>query len=327
MPSDQKDPRILIGTAHPEFGKKICEHLGVTPIKAIIGRHPDGEIKLAINESLREQKVFVIQPTCPDVNKNVMELAIILDALKRASVKGIRIVMPYFGYARQERKTKPREPISAKLVADVIGIAGGKKLEGIVTVELHAGAIQGFFNVPVDHIFSDLAFIEYINASIEIDKKNLVIVSPDVGGTERARRIAKGLGVPLAVIEKRRNSKTGEPEALHIIGDVKGKDALLYDDIIGKGGTLIKAAKRLLDEDRGAKRVWACGIHAVFADEAIQRLESSPIEKIIVTDTLPMKKEESASSKIERISVTEMSADIIRRIHKGKSVSEAFPSN
>lgn len=333
------DIKILVGNAHPTFGKAICQNLGVEPIEAEIGRHPDGEVKVNIKPSLRGQRIFVVQPTCPPVDRNYIELFVLLDALERASVGEIRVVMPYYGYARQERKTAPHQPISASLMASLIKQAAGEKLGGIITIDLHAGAIQGFFKEPVDHILSWPPFRDWLKQSLP-DLNKLVVVAPDVGATERntnlainleapasaPREISQSLDAPLpmVVVQKARN-REGKSKPIKVIGEVKGKTAFIFDDLFSTGGTLVDTA--IILEKEGASRTLAGATHGLYCGDAIERIKDSPIEKVASTDTIPATEKELRSPKFERISVAEMFASIIRRIHNNESVSAVFPSN
>jgi len=306
--------RIFTGNSNTELAQRICDQLGTPLGKSVVSTFSDGEIHVEIDESVRGMDVFVIQSISFPVNDNLMELLILIDALKRASADGITAVMPYYGYARQDRKVLPRAPISAKLVADLITTAGASR---ILTVDLHAGQIQGFFNIPVDHLFAAPVLLSYLKQL----KDDLVIVSPDAGGVERARAYAKRLDASLAIIDKRRESPNVS-QVMNIIGDVEGMTAILVDDMVDTGGTLVRAANALID--KGAKAVYACCTHPVFSGKAVQIISESPIHEMIVTDTIPLKEEAQACSKIKVISIASLLADAIRRIYEDDSVSCLF---
>ena len=278
--------RIFTGNSNSELVQRICGDLK-TPIgKSLVKSFSDGEINVEINESVRGMDVFVIQSICAPTNNNLMELLILIDALKRASAGRITAVLPYYGYARQDRKVSPRAPISAKLIADLITTAGASR---ILTVDLHAGQIQGFFNIPVDHLYAAPVLLDYLKRL----KDDIVIVSPDAGGVERARAYAKRLGASLAIIDKRRESPNVS-QVMNIIGDVNGLTAVLVDDIVDTGGTLVRGAYALFE--KGAKRVFACCTHPVFSGQAVKILMESPIEEMIVTDTIPLREEAKSCS-------------------------------
>jgi ribose-phosphate pyrophosphokinase len=274
----------------------------------------DGEINVEIDESVRGMDVFVVQSICHPVNNNLMELLILIDALKRASAERITAVLPYYGYARQDRKVSPRAPISAKLIADLITTAGASR---ILTVDLHAGQIQGFFNIPVDHLFAAPVLLEYLKKL----KNDLVIVSPDAGGVERARAYAKRLNTSLAIIDKRREGPNVS-QVMNIIGDVEGMVAIIVDDLVDTGGTLARAAYALIE--KGAKTVYACCTHPVLSGKAVEIISGSPIEEMIVTNTIPLQEEAKACRKIKVLSVSSLLADAIRRIYEDESVSCLF---
>jgi ribose-phosphate pyrophosphokinase len=306
--------KIFSGTAHPSLSKKICEFLNVELGKATIGRFADGEINVKIEENVRGCDCFIIQPTCPPVNENLMELLIIIDALKRASATRITAVMPYYGYARQDRKVEPRVPISAKLVANLLAAS---KVDRILTLDLHAGQIQGFFDIPVDNLYAIPVFLEYLSRQNFTD---LVIVSPDPGGVERARALAKKLNCSLAIIDKRR-PKANEVAVMHVIGDVEGKDALIFDDMIDTGNTLINVADALLNN--GCKKVYAAATHLVLSGNAKDKIENSRITYVIGTDSIPLT-ETKRSDKFIILSVVKLFAEAIYRIHNNLSVSALF---
>jgi len=309
--------KIFSGNSNKAFAARVAKEAGVELGYCEINRFADGEIQVEIHESVRGDSVFVVQSTCPPVNENYMELFLMLDALKRASAKEITAVIPYFGYARQDRKVAPRAPISSKCMADLLTAAGATR---VVCVDLHAAQIQGFFNVPVDHLFAiptmARAWREKYGAG-----DDFVAVSPDAGGVERTRAFAKRIECPIAIIDKRR-SKPNEAKALHLIGDVAGKTAIIVDDMIDTAGTLTQAVDSLLRN--GAKRVFAVATHAVLSGPAISRLTESGIEKVLATDTIPLSANGQACGKIEVISVAPLVAEAIRRIYGNASVSSLF---
>jgi len=306
--------RIFTGNSNPELVQRISEHLR-TPIgRSVVKNFSDGEINVEIDESVRGMDVLVIQSICNPVNNNLMELLIMIDALKRASAERITAVLPYYGYARQDRKVSPRAPISAKLIADLITTAGASR---ILTVDLHAGQIQGFFNIPVDHLFAAPVLLEYLKKL----KNDIVIVSPDAGGVERARAYAKRLNTSLAIIDKRRESPNVS-QVMNIIGDVSGMVAVLVDDMVDTGGTLARGAYALME--KGAQAVYACWTHPVLSGRSIEVLRESPIEEVIVTDTIPLRDEAKLCSKIKVLSISGLLADAIRRIYENESVSCLF---
>ncbi len=310
--------KVFCGNSNPEFARKVCDYLGLELGRAKVGRFSDGEIEVEIQESVRGADTYVIQSTCPPTNDNLMELLIMLDALKRASAANITAVIPYFGYARQDRKVAPRAPISAKLVANLISRAGAER---VLSMDLHAGQIQGFFDIPVDNLYATPALKEKIE-SLYPDHE-FVVVSPDAGGAKRARYFAKRLknGVSMALIDKRRPAPNVS-EVYNIIGDVSGKHALVVDDIVDTAGTLCKAADALIEY--GAKGVFAACTHAVLSGPAIQRIGASPIEKLVVTDTIPLSPAAEELKNIEMVSVAPIFAEAIKRIHTGESVSSLF---
>ncbi len=306
--------KIFSGNANKGLAEKICKELGETLGDSEIGTFSDGEISVNINETVRGADIFVIQPTCPPVNENLMELLILMDAMRRASAGRINAVIPYYGYARQDRKAKARDPITSKLVANVLTVAGADR---VLSMDLHAAQLQGYFDIPVDHLLGGPILAEYFKSKIG---KDTVVVSPDVGGVQRARNFASILDLPIAIIEKRR-PKANVSEVMNIIGDVEGKDAIIVDDIIDTAGSMTKAAKVL--KDFGAKRVFACCTHAVLSGPAIERIKDSVIEKLVVTDTIPLT-EEKKIDQIEVVSVAPIFAEAIRRIYKNESVSRLF---
>jgi len=306
--------RIFTGNSNIDLVEKISEKLNIPIGKSEVKNFSDGEINVEIDESVRGMDVFVIQSICAPVNNNLMELLILIDALKRASARRITAGLPYYGYARQDRKVSPRAPISAKLVADLITTAGASR---ILTVDLHAGQIQGFFNIPVDHLFAAPVLLDYLKQL----KNDIVIVSPDAGGVERARAYAKRLSSSLAIIDKRREG-ANVSQVMNIIGDVSGMVAVLVDDMVDTGGTLVRGAYALIE--KGAKAVFACCTHPVLSGEAVKLLMESPIEEMIVTDTIPLREEAKACPKIKVFSISSLLGDAIRRIYEDESVSYLF---
>ncbi|RKD33899.1 ribose-phosphate diphosphokinase [Thermohalobacter berrensis] len=309
-----RDIKILAGNANKEFAQKICDELGLSLVDSEVGRFSDGEISVMINETVRGADVFVIQPTCPPVNENLMELLILIDGLKRASAGRINAVIPYYGYARQDRKTKARDPITSKLVADLLTKAGADR---VVSMDLHAGQIQGYFDIPVDHLTGINILADYFKKRIN---KDTVVVSPDIGGVRRARNFGSILDLPIAIIEKRR-PKANVSEVMNIIGDVKGKNVILVDDIIDTAGSMTKAANVL--KEFGALEVYACCTHPVLSGPAIERIKDSAIKKLVVTDTIPLS-DEKMIDKIEVVSVTPLFGKAIKRIYENQSVSKLF---
>jgi ribose-phosphate pyrophosphokinase len=307
--------KLFGGTSNQRLTQEVCEYLGIAPGKIMAKTFSDGETQIEIRENTRGMDVFVLQSTCTPVNDNLMQLLIIMDALRRASAKRITAVIPYYGYGRQDRKVKPRVPITAKLVADLITTAGADR---VVSMDLHAGQIQGYFNIPVDNIFAAPVLLKYMRSHYN---NNLVIVSPDAGGVERARAFGKRLGATLAIIDKRRDVPN-VAQAMNIIGEVEGKTALILDDMVDTAGTLTQAASALLD--RGAKRIYACCTHPVLSGPAIERIENSPIEQLVVTNTIPLSDESKKCSKIKVLSVAELLGETIKRIHNSDSVSTLF---
>ncbi|GAB6063693.1 ribose-phosphate pyrophosphokinase [Deferrisoma palaeochoriense] len=308
--------RVFTGNANRPLAEAICRRLGLPLGRAVVRRFSDGEVAVEIEESVRGWDVFVIQPTCPPVNDHLMELLVMMDALKRASAGSISVVMPYYGYARQDRKVNPRVPITAKLVADLITVAGADR---ILTVDLHAGQIQGFFDIPVDNLYATPVLLEEFRRRLPGD--DLVVVSPDAGGVERARAFAKRLDAGLAIIDKRRE-KANVSEVMHIIGEVEGRDALLLDDMIDTAGTLTNAARAL--KENGARRVFAAATHPVLSGPAVDRIVDSPLEQVVVTDTIPLSARARESGKIHAVTVSGLLAEAIRRITECGSVSSLF---
>ncbi|MBD5167052.1 MAG: ribose-phosphate pyrophosphokinase [Helicobacter sp.] len=307
-----KSYKIFSGTAHPCFAADVAKNLDVLLSPAEITRFSDGEISVRISESVRGYDVFVIQPTCAPANDSLMELLIIADAMKRSSAASITAVIPYFGYARQDRKAAPRVPISAKLVADLLQSAGVNR---VVTMDLHAGQIQGFFDIPVDNLYGSIVFKEYVE---NLNLIHPIVASPDIGGVARARYFAKLLNLDLAIIDKRRQ-KANESEVMNIIGDVQGKSVILLDDMIDTAGTMLKAAEAL--KAQGARAVLAFGTHAVFSGAARERIESPAIDNVVVTDTIPL---HNPHNKIKILSVASLFAEVIRRIYRNESVQSLF---
>ena len=306
---------IFTGNSNLTLAKKICEYLHLPLGNAQVKTFSDGEIQIEIDENVRSKDVFVIQSTCAPVNDNLVELLLMIDALKRSSASRITAVVPYFGYARQDKKVAPRVPISAKLVADMLTVAGANRL---ITMDLHAGQIQGFFNIPVDNIFAAPLLIEYIRSNFN---DNLVIVSPDAGGVERARAFAKRLDADLAIIDKRR-SAPNEAKAMAVIGDVRDKVVVVLDDMADTAGTLTEAAHALKTE--GAREIHACCAHAVLSGPAIERIVNSNIKSLVVTDTIPLNEKAAACGKIVVISIAELVGEAIIRSYRGDSVTSLF---
>jgi len=304
--------KIFSGTANQELTKKIAEHLGMSVGKADIKRFSDGEISVQIKESIRGRDVFIVQPTSAPANDNLMELLIMTDALRRASANNITAIIPYFGYARQDRKAAPRVPITAKLVANLIEKAG---IDRVVTMDLHAGQIQGFFDIPVDNLYGSILFKEYI------ENKNLpnpIIASPDVGGVARARYFAERLGLDMVIIDKRRE-KANHSEVMNIIGSVEGKDVILIDDMIDTAGTMTHGANAL--KEHGANSVMACATHGVLSGPAFDRITKSSLDELVITDTIPLSTE---CEKITVLDTSELFAEVIRRVYFNESVNKLF---
>jgi ribose-phosphate pyrophosphokinase len=316
-----RDWVLLSGNANRPLAQKICEKLGKTLGHAEVRRFSDGEIFVEVGENVRGRDVYVIQSTCRPVNDTLMELLVMIDALKRASAKEITAVIPYYGYARQDRKVAPRTPISAKLTADLLTAAGATR---VVSMDLHAGQIQGFFNIPFDNLFSSPVILQYLRKELGNGDKaahDLVLVSPDAGGVERARAYAKRLDCSVAMIDKRRTGPN-VAEVMNIIGDVEGKNAIILDDMIDTAGTLTEAVGAVLDH--GAKKVYAAATHGVLSGPAIERINASRLEQVIVTDTIPLSPEAQKCGKIVQLSVADLLAEAIYRIHNYDSVSSLF---
>lgn len=307
--------KLITGNAHRPLAAKVSEYVGIPLTNTAVNTFSDGEITVQINENVRGCDVFVIQPTCNPVNHNIMELLLIIDALKRASASRITAVVPYYGYARQDRKVQPRVPISSKLVADLFTAAGTNRL---ITIDLHAAQIQGFFNIPVDHLYASPVLYDYIKKS-KFD--NLCIVSPDAGGVERARSFAKRLDASLAIVDKRREV-ANVSKVMNVIGNVKGCDVILLDDMIDTAGTITQAAQALYDS--GAKKVCAATSHGVLSGPAIERINSSVLEEVITTDTIPLDEKSKACPKLRVLSISKLLGEAIKRIHEESSVSCLF---
>ena len=303
------------GTSNPTLTAEVCDYLGINAGKITTKTFSDGETLVEIGENIRGRDVFVLQSTCTPVNDNLMQLLIIMDALRRASAKRITAVIPYYGYGRQDRKVKPRVPISAKLVADLITVSGANR---VVSLDLHAGQIQGYFNIPVDNIFSAPILLKYIRHYFQ---NNLVIISPDAGGVERARAFAKRLDASIAIIDKRREVPNVS-EAMNIVGEVAGKRAVILDDMVDTSGTLTQAAAAL--KKRGAAAIYACCTHPVLSGPAIKRIEESAIDSLVVTNTIPLSAQAKKCTKIKVLSVGELLGETIKRIHNSDSVSTLF---
>jgi ribose-phosphate pyrophosphokinase len=307
--------RIFSGNANLDLARKICGNLGVPLGKANVTTFSDGETRVEINENVRGMDVFIIQSTCTPVNVTCMELLIMIDAMKRASADRITAVIPYYGYARQDRKVAPRAPISAKLIADLITTAGANR---VLSMDLHAGQIQGFFNIPVDNLFATPVLLEYIKKRFQEDT---VIVSPDTGGVERARAFGKRLGATLAIVDKRREGPN-EANVMNIIGDIKNKKVIILDDLIDTAGTVVQAANAL--KEAGAVDVSVCATHPVLSGPAIERLENSDIKEVIVTDTIPLHEQAQICKRIKVLSVSGLLSEAVRRIYYNDSVSSLF---
>ncbi len=308
------DLKLFTGNANRELAEEIAKYLRLPISDAEVSRFSDGEVFMRVNENVRGADVFIVQPTCPPVNDSLMELLIMTDALKRASAHRITAVLPYYGYARQDRKDQPRVPISAKLVADLLEAAG---IDRVLALDLHAGQIQGFFSVPVDHLFANPVIIDHLGKK---DLRDPVIVSPDAGGVERARAIAKRLNAGLAIIDKRREGPN-VAVVMHLIGEVEGRDAVVIDDMIDTAGTLIQAVSAL--EREGARRILACGVHPVLSGPAVKRIKASPIEETVVTNSIPVP-EDKRAARVTVLTVAPLLGEAIRRIHDEESVSTLF---
>ena len=307
--------KIFAGNSNQPLALDLCQHLNVSLGNAKVRTFSDGEVLVEIGENVRGRDVYVVQSTSSPANHNLMELLVMVDALKRASAARINAVVPYFGYARQDRKVAPRAPITAKLVADLMSVAG---IDRLLTMDLHAGQIQGFFDIPVDHLYAAPVMLDEIKRQNFAD---LIFVSPDAGGTERARAFAKRLNAGLAIIDKRR-SGPNVAEVMHIIGDVKGKNCVIIDDMIDTAGTLCAAAAAL--QDQGAVDIYACATHGVLSGPALQRISESPLKKVFITDTIPTHEKQSQCGVLQSLSVSHLLAEAIRRTHNAESVSSLF---
>ncbi|MCL1790949.1 MAG: ribose-phosphate pyrophosphokinase [Peptococcaceae bacterium] len=309
-----QDLKVFSGNANPALAREIADYLGVKLGVASVKRFGDGESSVEIAESVRGSDVFVIQPTCSPTNDNVMELLIMIDALSRASASRITAVVPYYGYARQERKVRAREPITAKLIANLITIAGADR---VVTMDLHAPAIQGFFDIPVDHLPAAPILADYFT---QMNLDNICVVSPDIGGVGRARNFAEIIGARLAIVDKRRPAPNVS-EVMHVIGDMENKNVIMIDDIIDTGGTIVQAAAKL--KEKGAVRVFACCTHAVFSDNAVNNLNNSVIEEVVVTNTIPVR-EKAFNTKVRVLSVAPFMGEAILHVNENRSISKLF---
>lgn len=312
----ENELKLLTGNSNPELVKLISKHLNIPLVSADVTTFSDGEIQVEIKENIRGSDVFLIQSLCRPVNHNLMELLVMIDAVKRASAQRITVVVPYYAYARQDRKVTPRAPISAKLIADLLTTAGTYR---ILTVDLHAGQIQGFFNIPVDNLFATPVLIKYLRG--RFSGESAVIVSPDAGGVERARAFAKRLGMSLAIIDKRRD-EPNIAKAMNIIGDIKGKTAILVDDMIDTGGSIIQAAESILDKE--GDKVYAVATHPVFSGPAIDKIKDSHLSEVVVTDTIPLEEKARSYEKFKVLSISELLAQAIHRINHNDSVSSLF---
>jgi ribose-phosphate pyrophosphokinase len=307
--------KVFSGNANPALAREICASLGMELGRAMVRVFSDGEIHVQIQENVRGADVFLIQPTCTPVDRNLMELLLMIDALKGGSADRITAVLPYYGYARQDRKDKPRVPISAKLMAKLLEVAGANR---ILALDLHAAQIQGFFNIPVDHLFASPVMIEYFKP---LNIPALTVVSPDAGGVERARAFAKRLNAPLAVIDKRRE-EANVAEVMNVVGQVEGRNCLIVDDLIDTAGTLVKGAEALMD--RGAKSVSACATHAVLSGPALERIEASKLKEVVFTNSIPLSEEARNMGRVKQLSVAPLLARAIQSIHEETSVSILF---
>ena len=313
--SDRSRLRVFTGSAHPQLTADICEHLRIPVGKIALRKFSDGEIHLQIKENVRGMNVFIVQPTSNPVDRHLMELLLIMDAMRRASAKRITAVLPYYGYSRQDRKDRPRVPISSKLVASLLVAAGADR---VLTVDLHAAQIQGFFDIPVDHLYGRPVLVEYLK---QLHLPQLTVVSPDAGGVERARQLANRLQAPLAIIDKRRE-KANVSEVVHVIGDVKGHTCVIIDDLVDTAGTLVHSADALLEQ--GAACVYAACTHAVLSGPAVARIKESGLKELVVTDSIPLSAEAKASDKIHQLSIALLLARGIDSIHSESSISMLF---
>jgi ribose-phosphate pyrophosphokinase len=310
-----KGIQLFSGNSNKKLAKEIADYLSIPLGKATVGRFSDGEIMVQINENVRGSDVFVIQSTCMPVNEHIMELLLMIDALKRASAGRITAVIPYYGYARQDRKVQPRVPISSRLVADLITAVGVNR---VLTIDLHAGQIQGFFDIPVDHLYASPVLAGYVKKNYLND---LVVVSPDAGGVERARAFAKRINASLAIIDKRRE-KANVSEVMNVIGDVKNKDAILFDDMVDTAGTITKAVSAI--KEKGARKIIAACTHAVLSGSAIDKINNSGLKELIVTNTIPLDRKQKKCKKLTVLSVAALLGEAIKRIHEESSVSSLF---
>ncbi|MCD6159827.1 MAG: ribose-phosphate pyrophosphokinase [Kosmotoga sp.] len=315
MPFHSNEMKLFAGTSNIQLAEKIARHMGIQLGSCVMGRFSDGEINIKVDETVRGHDVFIVQSTSTPVNENLMELLVMIDAFKRASANSIAAVIPYYGYARQDRKARGRDPITAKLVANLLTIAGATR---IVTVDLHAEQIQGFFDIPVDNLWSFPVFSKHFLNNNIVDVKNVVVVSPDIGGVKRASKFAEKLGAPLAILDKRR-PRDNIAEVVNVIGEVEGKTALLFDDIIDTGRSLVEAAKML--KKHGVKRIFACATHGVFSGQALELIANSEIEKVYVTDTIY---HEKLPNNIEILSIAPLLGEALLRVRKNLSVSILF---
>ena len=316
MPTHNGELKIFSGSAHPELAREIADGLGASVGRAALRRFSDTEVSFQIDENIRGTDVFIVQPTCTPVDEHLVELCVMIDAFRRSSAARITAVLPYYGYARQDRKDKPRVPISAKLVANLLEAAGANR---VLTMDLHKAQIQGFFDIPVDHLFAAPVFIDYLSR-VELSQ-DVTIVSPDAGGVERARAYAKRLNADLAIIDKRR-SEGGHAEVMHVVGQVKDRVCILQDDIVDTAGTLQQASQAL--KDNGAASVMACAVHGVLSGPAFQRIDDSVLDKLIVTNTIPLRDEFARSDKVQVLSVANLLGKAIQSIHQETSVSSLF---
>lgn len=307
--------KIFSGNANPGLANEICKYLAVNLSKAFVGRFSEGEVRVRIEDNVRGKDVFIIQPTCPPVNDNLMELLIMTDAIRRSSAKRITAVIPYFGYARQDRKDMPRVPITARLVANILTAAGTSR---VLTIDLHASQIQGFFDIPLDHLFAVKVLMGYFEKK---KIKNLVVVSPDVGGIKMARAYAKRINASLAIVDKRRVDDK-ETEVMNILGEVKGKNVVLVDDMITTAGSLVEAAQAL--KDAGAKDIYAAVTHPVLSGPAVERIKNSALKEVLVTNTIPVDASNRANNKVRVLSIAPLLGEAIKRIHGEESVSSLF---
>ena len=314
----RSDYKLFAGNSNRKLAEAVAAQLGRPLSAAVVSRFSDGEIQVEIGENIRGQDTYIIQSTCQDANANLMELLIMIDALKRASAGTINAVIPYYGYARQDRKVASRSPITAKLVADLLEAAGASR---VVSMDMHAGQIQGFFNIPFDHLYAAPVLLDHMRKRFEGKGDDLVIVSPDAGGVERARAYSKRLGAGLGIVDKRR-LKANVAEVLNVIGDVHGRTTVLLDDMIDTAGTLTQAANALID--KGASKVYAYATHAVLSGPAVDRIQKSPIEEVIVTDSIPFSAAAAACPKIKALSCATLFAEAVKRIHSGESLSSLF---